>query len=89
MIAIAYTSAMLQGRQIKKMGIQKYVARPETKSKGRRRHSAFYVGQHQHHWLYLGQLCEKIVVELLQINRRWVNHYRKGKRAIELAMSTL
>ncbi|NEO64737.1 MAG: transposase, partial [Moorea sp. SIO4G2] len=83
-IAIAYTSATLQGREIKKMGIQKYVVRPETKSKYGRRHSAFYVGQHQYHWLCLGQMCEKIVDELLQINRRWVRHYKKGKRAMEI-----
>ena len=79
-IAIAYTSATLQGREIKKMGIQKYVVRPETKSKYGRRHSgatqgrftrplesapsAFYVGQHQYHWLCLGQMCEKIVDEM-------------------------
>ena len=104
-IAIAYTSATLQGREIKKMGIQKYVVRPETKSKYGRRHSgatqgrftrplesapsAFYVGQHQYHWLCLGQICEKIVDELLQINRRWIKHYKKGKRAREQAMSML
>jgi hypothetical protein len=29
-----------------------------------------------------------IVNELLQINRRWCNHYKKGQRAIELALST-
>ncbi|EGJ29003.1 hypothetical protein LYNGBM3L_70270 [Moorena producens 3L] len=88
LIAIAYTSAILQGREIKKMGIQKYVVRPETKSQYRR-HSAFYVGQHQYHWLYLGQIPEKIVEELLQINRRWVKHYKKGKRAREQALSML
>ncbi|NEO79915.1 IS4 family transposase [Moorena sp. SIO4G3] len=88
-VAIAYTSAMLQGRHIKQMGIQKYVVRPETKSSGQRRHSAFYVGQHQHSWLRLRGLCEKIVDELLQINRRWLNYYLKGERAIELALSTL
>ena len=38
-IAIAYTSATEAGRVIKKMGIQKYVVRPETKSKYGRRHS--------------------------------------------------
>ncbi|OLT58078.1 IS4 family transposase [Moorena bouillonii] len=88
-LAIAYTSATLQGQEIKKMGIQKYVVRPETKSKFGRRHSSFYVGQHQHHWLCLGQICEKIVEELLQINRRWSKHYKKGKRARDQAMSTL
>jgi hypothetical protein len=87
-VAIAYTSATLQGQEIKRMGIQKYVARPETKNKGQRRHSSFYVGQHLYNWLRLQQLCQKIVDELLQINRRWLNHYKKGQRAIELALST-
>ena len=71
-VAIAYTSALLQGRQIKRMGIQKYVARPEVNRNGQRRHSAFYIGQHLHHWLQLRQLCQKIMNELLQINRRWI-----------------
>jgi hypothetical protein len=88
LVAIAYTSAMLEGQKIKRMGIQKYVTRPETKSKGQRRHSAFYVGQHLHHWLRLEQLCQETVDELLQINRRWLNYYKKGQRAIELVLST-
>ena len=87
-VAIAYTSATLQGQKIKRMGIQKYVVRPETKGKSQRRHSSFYVGQHLHHWLKLQQLCQKNVNELLQINRRFINHYKKGQRAIELALST-
>lgn len=87
-VAIAYTSALLKGQQIKEMGIQKYIARPETKSTGQRRHSAFYVGQHLHHWLRLEQLCQEILDELLQINRRWLNYYKKGRRAIDLALST-
>jgi hypothetical protein len=87
-VAIAYTSATLQGQIIKRMGIQKYVARPETKVKEQRRHSSFYIGQHLFNWLRLQQLCQKIVDELLQINRRWLPHYQKGQRAIELALST-
>jgi len=87
-VAIAYTSATIQGKQIKRMGIQKYVARPETTMKGQRRHSSFYIGQHLHHWFRLQQLCQETVSELLQINRRWLNHYKKGQRAIELALST-
>lgn len=87
-VAIAYTSAALQGRKIKRMGIQKYVARPETPSTRQRRHSSFYIGQHLHHWLRLGHLCQKSVDELRQINRRWVRYYQKGQRAMELALST-
>lgn len=87
-VAIAYTSATIQGKKIKRMGIQKYVVRPETKMKGQRRHSSFYIGQHMHHWLRLQQLCQETVGELLKINRRWLNHYKKGQRAIELTLST-
>jgi len=87
-VAIAYTSALLQGQQIKRMGIQKYVVRPELKSSSQRRHSAFYVGQQLPIWLQLQQLCQKTLDELLQINRRWINHYKRGQRAVELALST-
>jgi hypothetical protein len=34
-------------------------------------------------------LCQETVAELLQINRRWLNYYKTGQRAIELALSTL
>ena len=32
----------------------------------------------------LQQLCQETLNELLQINRRWLHHYKKGQRAIEL-----
>jgi hypothetical protein len=88
-VSIAYTSAMLEGQEIKQMGIQKYVARPEIQTTGQRRHSAFYVGHHLDNWLRLKQLCQETVNQLLQINRRWLNHYKKGQRAVELILSAL
>jgi len=88
-VSIAYTSAMLEGQEIKQMGIQKYVVRPEAKGTGQRRHSAFYVGLHLDNWLRLKQLCQETVDQLLQINRRWLNHYKKGQRAVELILSAL
>jgi len=87
-VAIAYTSALLKGQQVKRMGIQKYVVRPESTSSSQRRHSAFYVGEQLPIWLQLKQLCQTTVDELLQINRCWIHHYKRGQRAIELALST-
>ena len=87
-VAIAYTSATLQGKKIKRMGIQKYVARPENIGRFCRRHSSFYIGQHLHHWLRLKDLCQKTIEKLLHFNRRSLNHYKKGQRAINLALST-
>jgi hypothetical protein len=44
LITIAYTSASIQGRKIKQMGIQKYVGRVKQRSRTSRRHSSFYIG---------------------------------------------
>lgn len=87
-IAIASTSATLQGKKIKDMGIQKYVTRPEKRYKGQRRHSSFYVGQHLYHWLQLHQMFQKNIEELMQISRYRLKDYIKGQRAISLALST-
>jgi hypothetical protein len=87
-ITIAYASATLQGNQIKRMGIQEYVARPEKKYKSQRRHSSFYVGQHLYNWLQLHQIFQKSIEELMQISRYRLKDYLKGQRAIELALST-
>lgn len=87
-VAIAYTSATLQGQKIKQMGIQKFVARPEKNNNYQRRHSSFYVGQHLHHWLNLQQMFQKVIEELMQINRHRLKDYLRGQRAIQLALST-
>ena len=86
-VAIAYTSASVHGKKIKQMGLQKYVVRPESEKAQTRRHSSFYVGQHLNCHLQVHSLCQDIIAELLQINRRWLRYYKKGQRAIELALS--
>lgn len=88
LVAIAYTSATIQGQQVKAMGIQKYVARPENPRKGQRRHSRFYVGQHLHTWLDLSQMFREIIDELLQLSPYHLLHYIRGRRAIALSLST-
>jgi hypothetical protein len=44
LIAIAYTTATMQGKKIKKMGIQKYIGRVKEVGRTQRRHSSFYIG---------------------------------------------
>jgi hypothetical protein len=34
-------------------------------------------------------LCQETVDQLLQINRRWLNHYKKGQRAVDLILYAL
>ena len=89
LIAIAYVTASLAGKTIKQMGIQKYIARPETSEKQKRRHSSFYIGLHVHDWVRQWQNQWDVVEELMQINRHKLPYYQKGLRAIELALSTV
>ena len=86
--AIAHTSAILQGQELKKKGIQKYIVRPESKRTSKRRHSSFYVGQHLHLWGGLQQMYKKIIEQLMQFSRHRLKDYIRGRRAIELALST-
>jgi hypothetical protein len=86
--AIAHTSAILQGKEVKKKGIQKYMVRPELSRKNKRRHSSFYVGQHIHLWVGLQQMYNKIIRQLMQISRHRLKDYIRGRRAMELALST-
>lgn len=44
LIAIAYTSATINGQQIKQKGVQKYVGRVKEYGRTERRHSSFYIG---------------------------------------------
>lgn len=89
LIAIAYTSASLEGKTIQKMGLQKYIGRPEKAKQQTRRHSSFYIGLHAHNWLRQWQNQQEIVQELMQINRHKLPYYRKGLRAMELILSTI
>ena len=86
-VAIAHTSGIIQGEIIKKKGVQKYIARPESRRTSKRRHSSFYVGQHLHLWEDLHQIYKKTIEELIQISRHRLKNYVAGKRAIELALS--
>jgi hypothetical protein len=80
-VAIAQTSATLQGKEVKKKGVQKYIVRPESSRTSKRRHSSFYVSQHLYLWVGLQQMYEKIIEELMQISRHRLKDYIRGRRA--------
>ena len=82
--AIAHTSAILQGKELKKKGIQKYIVRPKSSRTSKGRHSSFYIGQHLHLWVGLQQMYEKIIEELMQISRHRLKDYIQGGRAMEV-----
>lgn len=87
LIAIAYTSATIQGRHIKRKGIQKYVARTKERSRSERRHSSFYIGLYGQNWVNFKDICMELITELMRLNRNKYKYYQQGLRAMKLIES--
>ena len=68
LMTIAYTSATIQGHQIKRKGIQNYVARVKEYGRLERRHSSFYVGLYGQTWVNFKDVCLELVTELMRLN---------------------
>ncbi len=87
LIAIAYTNATLQGQEIKRKGIQKYIGRVKEYGRIERRHSSFYIGLYGHTWVNFMEPCMKLVRELMKLNRNKQKYYQRGLRAMTLILS--
>jgi hypothetical protein len=87
LIAIAYTSATIQGQQIKRKGIQKYVARTKEYGRLERRHSSFFVGLYGQSWVNFKDDCMELVTKLMNINRNKRKFYQQGLKAMKLIES--
>jgi hypothetical protein len=88
LITLAYTSATIQGQQIKRKGIQKYVSRVKEYGRTERRHSSFYVGLYAQTWVNFKDICIELVGELMRLNRNKWKYYQQGLRAMKLIEST-
>ena len=88
LIAIAYTCATIQGKQIKRKGVQKYVARVKEYNRLERRHSSFYVGLYGYNWVNFKDDCIDLVITLMRLNPSKRDYYQKGINAMKLIEST-
>lgn len=87
LIAIAYTSATIQGQEIKRKGIQKYVGRVKEYGRTQRRHSSFYIGLYGNNWVNFMEPYIELVSELIKLNRNKRKYYQRGLRAMRLILS--
>ena len=87
LIAIAYTSATIQGQEIKRRGVQKYVGRVKEYGRVERRHSSFYIGLYGNNWVNFMEPCMELVTDLMKLNRNKQKYYQRGLRAMRLIMS--
>jgi hypothetical protein len=88
LIAIAYTSATIQGQKIKRQGLQEYIGRVKEPSRSERRHSSFYIGLHGQAWVNFATFCWELVLDLLRLNPNKRKYYQRGLRAMSLIIST-
>jgi hypothetical protein len=88
LIALAYSSAILQGQKIKRMGIQKYVGRLTEPQRSERRHSSFWIGLYGQSWVVGMEFCQDIIAELMRIRRNKLPFFQRGMRAMFLILSS-
>jgi hypothetical protein len=87
LISIAYTSATIQGQEIKRKGVQKYVGRIKEYGRTERRHSSFYIGLYGQTWINFVDNCKELVEILLRLNPNKAKYYQQGQRAMRLILS--
>ena len=88
-LTLAYSITTTEGKTLKKMGLQKYIGRVEEKGRSERRHSSFYIGLYSRAWVNFKDDFQDCIVSLIELSPNKWPHYRKGIRAMELAISAL
>jgi hypothetical protein len=88
LIAIAYTSAIIQGGKIKRIGVQKYVCRVKGVKCSQRHHSTFYVGLHGQRWVDCVERYSESVAELMRLTPNKQKYYQQGLMAVKLIKQT-
>ncbi len=84
LIAIAYTSAIIQGGFIKRIGVQNYVCRVKESQRIERRHSSFHVGLYGQTWVESVEKYADEIAELMRLSPNKREYYQRGQRAAKL-----
>lgn len=84
LIAIAYTTAIIQGIDIKTSKFERYICRPKEQARIQRCHSNFWIGLYGQTWLNHLQLYIDWVGKWMRSNRNKRLYYQRGLRAIDL-----
>lgn len=87
LLTLAYSSATLLGKTVRRKGVSAYIGRVQEPTRTTRRHSHFYIGLSGQNWLNFQGYCVDEVIELMQLNRNKRKYYLKGLRAMELVQS--
>jgi Transposase DDE domain len=88
LMAIVYTAAILQGTEIQKKQVQKYVSRQKDQCQNYCRRSIFGSGQDGEKWVNYLDRYELEVQELMKLTRNKRRFYQQGMRAATLIRSS-
>jgi hypothetical protein len=89
LIALAMTSAWLQGEKTSILGKYPYICRSKEAERNRRRHSNFWVGLYGHNWIIAFHECQEWVQEFIDSVSNKRAFYQRGLRAITLIQQGL
>jgi hypothetical protein len=89
LIAIAYSCAILTGRQSRKLGVQKYLGRLQELKRSSRRHSAFWIGLYGQLWIGAMEQWADLAQHLMRLKPNKLTYFQQGLRATTLIQSTL
>jgi len=89
LIALAMTSAWIQGQKIKLQRKQSYVCRSQEQGKTEKRHSNFWLGLYGFNWIVAWHECQAWVEELVTSIRNKQTYYQRGLRAMKLIQQRL
>ncbi len=88
-MTLAYGAATFEGKKLRQLQLDKYVARPKATVAARLRHSHFYVGLYAYAWVNFEQSCQATVAALLALSPGKRLFYQRGKQAMTLIRSML
>lgn len=89
LISIAYTCAVIAGRKVQKMGLQKYVGRLQELKRYARRHSTFWIGLYGCLWIGAMEEWHELAIALMRLKPNKLPHFHKGLRAMTLIQSAV
>jgi hypothetical protein len=89
LIALAMTSAWLQGQKTQSQRQQSYICRPTEHQRNRRRHSAFWIGLYGSSWIVSMNECQDLVLEMIALVPSKMPFYQQGLRAMILIQQPL
>ncbi len=89
LIAIAMTSAWLQGEKTCLLGKSPYICRPKEPGRTKRRHSKFWLGLYGNNWIVAFHECQEWVEKLIASIGNKRTFYQRGLMAITLIQQAL